>query len=135
MNHNHYSYYLSFFKKTNFLKNLYKTVPKPINGVFLDRGLNGLNIESNFFSFFSLFLNKHVRFNSFIDLTAVDYPEKALRFELVLLLRKLLVPFLSKNFELLRPKNFNQFLILKLNFQASELTPVPSISNVFLASD
>lgn len=134
MNYNNYSYYLSLSRKKVFLESFYKNIPRNINGVYIEKGLPILDVSNFSFNFLSFFLKKHLGFNHFIDLTAIDYPEKKLRFELFFLVRRLLIPFLSTNFELIRPKNFESFLSLKISTQTSELMPIPSISSIFLAA-
>lgn len=115
------------FQNTQLVDYLIKTVPKFITMAVQGPGQSSvLYNEATIYTTpenlvpLSYFLRDHVntQFKSVIDITAVDFPERKARFEVV--------------YHLLSPRWNNR---LRIKVSVDELTPVPSIVPVFNAAN
>ena len=78
-----------------------------------------------------LFLFKHLQIKYFIDSTAMDFPEKPNRFNIVAILRKNTLSIFGRNFFSLKPFEFNQPWLFFVETSVSELESVESLSTLF----
>lgn len=133
MNQKNYSYYLNCFRAKSFLELVYKTVPAAVIGAKLDKGSPILTSPSKKTFFLSKFLMKHFQFNFFVDTTAIDFPERLNRFEVLYIFRKIIIGFVSRDFFLVKSYEPGQSITIFLQTQVSELEPLASMEPLFPA--
>jgi NADH dehydrogenase (ubiquinone) Fe-S protein 3 len=100
----------------NFIKSINLMIPKFIERSVIDKEEIIIYTSPKYLVSLLTFLKEHTsaQFGMLIDITAIDYPERENRFEVVYILLSV---------------KYNCRLIIKLS--VDEVTPVPTVENVF----
>lgn len=103
-------------KEEQFGKSILQMIPQFVNSFTISRGELNLEVKSSHLKEVLHFLRDHTtcQFKSLMEITAVDYPEKEKRFEVVYMLLSV---------------RYNQRIIVKTH--VDEMTPLESATSVF----
>lgn len=108
--------YIIESKAEKFGKSILQMMPKFTKSFTISRGELSINVKSSHIREVLTFLRDHTncQFKALMEMTAVDYPEKKDRFELVYMLLSI---------------RYNQRIIVRT--QVDEMTPIESVTSVF----